>query len=87
MALAWTTLQTTIKMKQETTKMEDDTNIYNELAEIDMLRDRIRANQDQVLDIYDPENDKMAKLLVEMNDLLAEVEQVENEMQELMKQL
>ena len=42
-----------------------------------MLRDRIRANQDQVLDIYDPENDKMAKLLVEMSDLLVEVEQVE----------
>ena len=87
MALAWTTLQTTTPTKEETTKMEDDTNIYNELAEIDMLRDRVKANQDQVLDIYDPENDKMAKLLVEMNDLLAEVEQVENEMQELMKQL
>jgi cell shape-determining protein MreC len=37
--------------------------------------------------MYDSKNELMQKLLVEMNDLLAEVEQVENEMQELMKQL
>ena len=68
----------------------EDTNIYNELAEIEMLKDRIKANQDQVLDIYDTDHeaiDAMNKLLVEMSDLLSEVDQVENEMQELMKQL
>lgn len=62
-------------------------NIYNELEEIDVLRDRIKENQNQVLDIYDPRNDMMDKLLKEMNDLLVEVDQVEKEMEELGKQL
>lgn len=62
-------------------------NIYNELEEIDILRDRIKENQDQVLDMYDSKNEQMLKLLIEMNDLLAEVDQIDNEMQELMKQL
>ena len=62
-------------------------NLYKELEEIEVLRQRVKENQDQVLDIYDPQNDKMQKLLVEMNSLLEEVDQVENEMQELMKQL
>ena len=65
-------------------------NIYNELAEIDMLRDRIKENQNQVLDMYDVEHEKnelMQKLLVEMSDLLIEVDQIDQEIQELMKQL
>ncbi len=62
-------------------------NIYKELEEIDVLRQRIKQNQDQILDVYDNENILMRKLLVEMNDLLIEADEVENEMQELMKQL
>ena len=62
-------------------------NIYKELEHVEVLRERIKENQNQVLDIYDPENVVMHKLLVEMNDLLIEADEVENEMQELMKQL
>ena len=62
-------------------------NVYKELEEIEVLRQRVKQNQDQVLDIYDPQNDKMQKLLVEMNSLLEEVDQVENEMEQLMKKL
>ena len=62
-------------------------NIYNELEEIDVLRDRIKENQDQVLDMYDSKNELMQKLLVEMNDLLSEIDEIDNEMQDLMKQL
>jgi hypothetical protein len=62
-------------------------NIYNELEEIEVLRQRVKQNQDQVLDVYDPQNDMMRKLLVEMNDLLVEVDQVDKELAELMKQL
>ena len=62
-------------------------NIYRQLEEIEVLRQRVKQNQDQVLDVYDPQNDMMRKLLIEMNDLLVEVDQVENEMEQLMKQL
>jgi hypothetical protein len=51
------------------------------------LRERIKENQNQVLDVYDPQNDMMRKLLVEMNDLLVEVDQVDKELAELMKKL
>ena len=62
-------------------------NIYNELAKIEELRQRIKTNQDEILDIYNPSNEKMIKLLVEMNSLLAEADQVEKEMEQLMQQL
>jgi precorrin-3B methylase len=62
-------------------------NVYKELEEIEVLRQRVKQNQDQVLDIYEPKNETMQKLLKEMNDLLEEVDQVENEMEQLMKQL
>jgi hypothetical protein len=81
--MAKMTLQTTTRTKDGTGKM----NIYNELEEIEVLRQRIKQNQDQVLDIYEPQNEKMIKLLVEMNDLLIEVDQVEKEMEQLMQQL
>ena len=62
-------------------------NIYKELEEIEVLRQRVKQNQDQVLDIYEPKNETMQKLLKEMNQLLEEVDQVENEMEQLMKKL
>lgn len=62
-------------------------NIYKELEEIEVLRQRVKENQDQVLDIYEPKNETMTKLLKEMNSLLEEVDQVESEMEQLMKQL
>ncbi len=61
-------------------------NIYNELAKIEELRQRIKTNQDEILDIYDPSNKKMTMLLKEMNSLLAEADQVEKEMEQLMQQ-
>ena len=67
--------------------MKENNSIYDELAEMDMLKERLKENQNQVLDVYDPDDEKLTALLVEMNDLMIEVEQVESEMQELMKQL
>ena len=70
--------------------MNNEPNIYNELAHIETLREHVKANQDQILDIYDTDHEKielMNKLLVEMNDLLVEIDEVDAEMQELMKQL
>jgi|LakMenE01Jun11ns_1017448.scaffolds.fasta_scaffold6260027_1 hypothetical protein len=62
-------------------------NVYKELEHVEVLRERIKENQNQVLDIYDPENVVMRKLLVEMNDLLIEVDQVDKELADLMEQL
>jgi len=74
-----------------TTKMKDgeigNMNIFNELQRINVLRNRVKSNQNQILDIYDPRNKIMHKLLVEMNDLLVEVDQIENEIEKLMEQL
>jgi predicted nucleic acid-binding Zn-ribbon protein len=78
-----TTSKTTTRMKDGTGNM----NIYRQLEEIEVLRQRVKQNQDQVLDVYDPQNDMMRKLLIEMNSLLEEADQVENEMEQLMKQL
>jgi hypothetical protein len=62
-------------------------NIYKELEEIEVLRQRVKQNQNQVLDIYEPKNETMSKLLKEMNSLLEEVDQVDKELAELMKKL
>ncbi len=77
------TLQTTTRTKDGTGNM----NIYNELAKIEELRQRIKTNQDEILDIYDNKNILMRKLLVEMNDLLVEADEVEKEMEQLMQRL
>lgn len=81
--MAKMTSKTTIRTKGGTGNM----NIYKELEEIEVLRQRVKENQDQVLDIYEPKNETMTKLLKEMNSLLEEVDQVESEMEQLMKQL
>jgi seryl-tRNA synthetase len=84
MGLEWMTLLTTTRTKDGGTgKM----NIYKELEEIDTLRQRIKDNQNQVLDIYDSKDERMDDLLAEMNELLIEVDQVENEMWELQNSL
>jgi hypothetical protein len=62
-------------------------NIYKELEEIEVLRQKIKQNQDQILDVYDNKNILMRKLLVEMNDLLVEADEVEKEMEQLMQRL
>jgi len=62
-------------------------NLYKELEEIEVLRQRIKQNQDQILDVYDNKNILMRKLLVEMNDLLVEADEVEKEMEQLMQRL
>jgi cell shape-determining protein MreC len=75
------------KTTNQSTTGTGNMNIYKELEQIEVLRQRVKQNQDQVLDIYEPKNETMTKLLKEMNQLLEEVDQVENEMQDLMKQL
>jgi len=64
-------------------------NIYNELAHIEQIKEHIKDNQDKVLDLYttDHEHTKlMEALLIEMNQLLQEADQIDVEMQELLKQ-
>ena len=81
--MAKMTLLTTTRTKDGTGNM----NIYKELEEIEVLRQKIKQNQDQILDVYDNKNILMRKLLVEMNDLLVEADEVEKEMEQLMQRL
>jgi hypothetical protein len=65
-------------------------NIYNELAQVEQLKEHIKDNQNKVLDLYTTDNEHtklMEELLIEMNQLLEEAEQIDAEMQELMKQI
>ena len=65
-------------------------NIYNELAHVEQLKEHIKDNQNKALDLYatDSKHTKqLEELLIEMNQLLEEAEQIDAEMQELMKQL
>jgi hypothetical protein len=65
-------------------------NIYNELAQVEQLKEHIKDNQDRVLDLYTVDHrhtKQLEELLIEMNQLLEEADQIDAEMQELMKQL
>lgn len=62
---------------------------YKELLQIEELRDRIRSNQDQVLDLYPQSGEyveKLKELLVEMNSILEEVGDIEQEINKLSKE-
>ena len=65
-------------------------NIYNELAQVEQLKEHIKDNQNKALDLYTTDSKhtkQLEELLIEMNQLLEEAEQIDAEMQELMKQL
>lgn len=55
---------------------------YKELLQVEELRDRIKSNQDQVLDFYNYQqngkhSEKLKELLLEMNSILEEVNDIE----------
>jgi hypothetical protein len=52
-------------------------NIYKDLSEIEEARDRIRASQDSILDIYDSKNPAHIRILKEISKLLNEYDRLE----------
>jgi hypothetical protein len=65
-------------------------NIYNEIAQVEQLKEHIKDNQNKALDLYTTDSKhtkQLEELLIEMNQLLEEADQIDAEMQELMKQI
>ena len=60
--------------------------IYEHIADIDNAKDHLKNNQDSVLDMFDKNNSEHARLLNEMNKLLAELEELEQEFQSLLSE-
>ena len=62
-------------------------NIYNELAQVGEATDKIKDQQDQLLDMYNNADEEKLEaieiLLTQLNGLLEELDEVENEMQAL----
>lgn len=61
--------------------------IYTEQAEIGEAISRVKDNQDKVLDKYDPTNEKLKKLMLELVQLERELEDLDEEFEALRKTL
>jgi hypothetical protein len=69
--------------------MKDGTgnmNVYEHLADLDETRQRIKGNQDVILDVFDKNNPDHIKILQETICLMNEVERLEKEYQNLLKE-
>lgn len=61
--------------------------IYTEQAEVGETINRVKDNQDKVLDMYDPTNAKLKKLMLELVQLEKELEDLDEEYEALIKTL
>ena len=61
--------------------------IYTEQAEVGEAINRVKDNQDKVLDKYDPTNEKLKKLMLELVQLEKELEDLDEEFEALRKTL
>ena len=61
--------------------------IYTEQAEVGEIINRVKDNQDKVLDMYDPTNEKLKKLMLELVQLEKELEDLDGEYEALLKTL
>jgi len=61
--------------------------IYAEQAEVGEAIGRIKDNQDKILDKYDPANEKLKKLMLELVQLEKELEDLDEEYEALIKTL
>ena len=63
--------------------------VFEELAQVGEATDKIKDQQDQLLDMYSNADEEKLEaieiLLTQLNGLLEELDDVENEMQVLMK--
>jgi predicted nuclease with TOPRIM domain len=61
--------------------------IYTEQAEVGTAINRVKDNQDKVLDKYDPTNEKLKKLMLELVQLEKELDDLDGEYEALLKTL
>ena len=69
--------------------IKNEPSVFEELAQVGEATDKIKDQQDQLLDMYNNADEEKAEaleiLMIQLNDLLAELDQVDNEMQSLLK--
>jgi septal ring factor EnvC (AmiA/AmiB activator) len=60
-------------------------NIFKEIAEAEEAIERVKNNQDQILDMYEPNNVEMNKLLKELVSLQLQYEKLRQDFIDLSK--
>ena len=61
--------------------------IYKEMAEVGEGIERVKGMQDKLLDVYDPNNAKLNKLMKMLVELQGDMEALDKEYEELAKKL
>ena len=54
-------------------------NIYEHIASLGDMKERVKGNQDKILDIFEKGNADHIRILKETNELLADAERLEQE--------
>jgi predicted nucleic acid-binding Zn-ribbon protein len=62
-------------------------NIFKEIAEAEEAIERVKNNQDQILDMYEPNNVEMNKLLKELVSLQLQYEKLRQDFIDLSKEV
>jgi prefoldin subunit 5 len=62
-------------------------NVYEEQAQVGEAINRVKDNQDRILDVYDESNHKLKALMRELVQLEKELEDLDNEYDTLIKTL
>ena len=58
-------------------------NIFKEITEIEEAIDNVKGNQDQILDMYNPNNPEMSRLLKELVSLQIQYEKLRQDFVDL----
>jgi hypothetical protein len=61
--------------------------IYKEMAEVGEGIEKVKGMQDKVLDVYEPDNEKLNKLMKMLVELQRDMEALDKEYEELAKKL
>jgi hypothetical protein len=58
-------------------------NLYNELIEIEELKDKSKLQKDEILDYYSTDPEKAKKLMIEVMDIEKELDLLEEDFKKL----
>lgn len=59
-------------------------NVFKELEQVGDMQQKVKDHQDNLLDIFDKDNEKLVNLLKELVDIEAELEEIDKEYENLL---
>ena len=59
-------------------------NIFKELEQVGDMQQKVKDHQDNLLDIFDKDNEKLVNLLKELVEIEAELEEIDKEYENLL---